>query len=137
MSTAKKPFLPRVEHFTDCTGAKRAFEICQGLKTDGVVVSAYEVEPPCAPGYKFSAWSATQGDALGKLRLKIREGLARRYLSGIPEHGLGMLTHNLSGLVGSGGLIIDGRHIPFNEIVAEFSSFEGWGIEIKITDSSV
>lgn len=137
MNTAKKPFLPRVEHFTDCTGSKRAFEICQGPQTDGVEVSAYEVDPPCAPGYKFSSWSATQGDALGKLRLKIKEGLSRRYLANHPEIGIQMLTHDLRGLVGSGGLTIDGRHVPFSQLLTELSTFEGWGIEIKITDSSV
>lgn len=137
MNTAKKPFLPRVEHFTDCTGAERAFEIHQGPQTDGVVVNAYEVDPQHSPGYEFSAWSATIGDALGKLRLKIKEGLSLRYLTNHPEHGIQMLTHDLRGLVGSGGLTIDGRHVPFTQLLTELSTFEGWGIEIKITDSSV
>lgn len=137
MKQAKKPFLPRVEHFMDCAGNKRAFELSQGPQTDGVVVTACEIDPLHKPGYEFSTWSATIGDALGTLRLKVKEGISRRHLATDSEHGLEMLTHTLRGLVDSGGLVIDGRHISNDQLLKALSSFEGWAIEIKITDPTI
>lgn len=134
MNQEKTPFLPRVEHFTDCTGLKRSFNITQGHQADGVVVTASEINPPCTPGYEFSAWSATIGDALGSLRLKIREGISHRYLAADSSGGFEMLTHTLRGLIDSGGLVIDGRHVSNDTIIDVLSSFEGWNIEIRITD---
>lgn len=134
MNQEKKPFLPRVEHFIDCAGNKLAFELSQGPQTDGVVVTACEIKPSHKPGYEFSTWSASLGDALGVLRLKIKEGISRRYLAADSEHGLEMLTHTLRGLVNSGGLVIDGRHVTNEQLLNALSSFEGWSIEINLTD---
>lgn len=134
MTDSNKPFLPRIEHFTDCTGRKLAFNITQGPQTDGAVVTAREIDPPHAPGYEFSSWSATLGDALGKLRRKVREGISRRYLAEDQERGLVMLASTLRGMVDSGGLNVDGRRITFNQLQSELSTVEGWTIEIKITD---
>lgn len=134
MTQGRKPYLPRVERFTDCAGQLRDFELTQGPQTDGVVVSARELNPLQLPGYEFSAWSPTMGDALGALRLKIREGLSRRYLADDPDRGIVMLTHTLRGLVNHQGVSIDGRHITNDQLLDLLSAFEGWGIDIKLTD---
>lgn len=136
MTEDKKPFLPRIEEFLDCTGKVLNFDLHQGPQTDGVMIYARQLAPDHAPGYEFSAWSVTMGDALGKLRGKIREGIARRYLAEHPERGLSMLTHTLKGVVGSGGVEIDGRHVTFDWLLAELQTFEGWGFELKIKDQS-
>lgn len=135
MSEAK-PFLPRIEHFTDCTGAQRSFELFQGPQSDGVLIKAREIDPPHAPGYEFSAWSATMGDALGKLRRKIRNGISRRYLAEDKDRGLVMLTGTLRGIVDSNGLNVDGRTLTFAQLQSELSSVDGWAIEIRIADPS-
>ena len=97
---------------------------------------AVEIDPPVDPGYEFSAWSSSLGEALGKLRAKIRAGLARRHLAEHPERGLQMLTDALAGQVASGGIIIDGRHVPFAWLVAELQALEGAWIEIRTSDPS-
>jgi hypothetical protein len=136
MNPSDKPFLPRIEAFLDCNGKVLEFELTQGPQTDGVLVSARQVNPETAPGYEFSAWSFGIGDALGKLRLKIRAGISRRYLATHPERGLQLLTFGFKGVVGSGGVTIDGRHVPFDWLVTELQAFEGWDIELQIKDGS-
>lgn len=136
MSEANTPFLPRVEYFMDCAGKERAFELSQGPQTDGVVVTAHEVDPPHAPGYEFSAWSSTIGDALGALRGKIREGISRRYLAEDPDRGLIMLTNKLRGIIEEDGITVDGRRMLYEQLLSELLTVQGWVIEIRITDPS-
>lgn len=131
--TSPEPVLPRVSEYLDCTGRLLRFEITQGPQTDGVVVTARQLDPETEPGYEFSAWSATRGDALGKLHHKIKAGISRRYLGEHPRHGLSLLTDGFSGIVAYGGVTIDGRHVPFGDIIDLLQTYEGWGIELRIT----
>ncbi|MPN03605.1 hypothetical protein SDC9_150836 [bioreactor metagenome] len=128
--------LPLEETYLDCNGRDRKFEIQQGPQTDGVLVRAREVSPAAWPGYEFSAWSSSLGDALGKLRARIRDGLARRYLIEHPKRGLQMLSSSLVGEIASEGLVIDGRMIQFDQVKQLLSAHEGQVISITIKDGS-
>jgi len=86
------------------------------------------------PGYEFAVWSSTMGNALGLLRLKIKEGISRRYLGSDTEHGVEMLTQTVRGMLDYGGVVVDGRMLSYDQLLQALSSFEGWSIEIKITD---
>ena len=132
--TSHKPVLPRVSEYQDCTGRLLRFEITQGPQTDGVVVTARQLEPEVLPGYEFSAWSATRGDALGKLHQKIRASIARRYLGEHPNHGLSLLTDEFAGVVASGGVTIDGRHVSYPELIELLHVYEGHRIELRLSD---
>lgn len=130
------PFLPREEEFLDCTGKLLRFKLTQGPQTDGVVVYAYQLDPEHAPGYEFSAWSAARGDALGKLRRKIQEGISSRHMAEHPTRGLSLLTHGFAGRIDYGGVTIDGRHVPFEWITKQLQTYEGFQIEVRIKDPS-
>ena len=134
--TSHKPVLPRISEYQDCTGRLLRFEITQGPQTDGVVVTARQLAPEVWPGYEFSAWSATLGDALGRLGRKIKAGISRRYLGEHPRHGRSLLTDGFTGLVSSGGVTIDGRHVSYQELIDLLHVYEGHRIELQITDPS-
>ena len=134
MNQEQKPFLPRVESFQDCTGRTRSFNITQGQQPEGVLVTASEIDPPQMPGYEFAVWSSTMGNALGLLRLKIKEGISRRYLGIDTGRGVEMLTHTVRGMLDYGGVVVDGRVLSYDQLLQVLSSFEGSAIEIKITD---
>ncbi len=134
--TSHKPVLPRVSEYLDCAGRLLRFEITQGPQTDGVVVNARQLDPETSPGYEFSAWSATRGDALGRLHRKIKAGISRRYLGEHPRHGRSLLTDGFTGVVASGGVTIDGRHVSYPELIDLLQVYEGWGIELRIKDQS-
>ena len=125
---------PFEETFQDCAGRILRFEIRRGPQTDGVAVTAHQLDPEHWPGYKFSSWSATLGDALGRLRAKIRAGISRRYLGEHQQLGLSLLTNRLAGEIGSGGVIVDGRHIPFDRLIDLLQIHEGGSIYLHITD---
>lgn len=130
------PFLPRRERFLDCTGREREFELYQGPQTDGVLVMAREVDAPEFPGYAFAAWSSNMGDALGRLRARIRAGLSRRYLVEQPGQGLQLLADEIVGEVWDEGLVVDGRMIDYDEIRRLLTIREGHTVTIQITDGS-
>lgn len=132
----EKPFLPRVEEFLDCTGALLQFRLTDAHHAAGVLLYAHQIDPEHSPGYEFSAWSATSGDAIGKLRRKIRDGISRRHMATHPKFGVSLLTHDLSGMIQSDGLVIDGRLVPFEKVVAAFQAFGGWQIEVRFKDAS-
>ena len=136
MNTSDKPFLPHLESFLDCTGEMREFKLTQGPQTDGVMVYALETAPENTPGYAFEVWSATLGDALGRLRSKIKTGLATRHLAEHPDRGLAILADCLSGRIDSGGVTVDGKHVQWDWLVTQLQTYEGWKIEIKIKDAS-
>jgi len=132
----RRAVLPCREIFLDCTGRERAFEITQGPQTDGVVVRAREIDPPTFPGYAFSAWSATLGDAMGRLRERIRSGLSRRYLVEHPSHGLQLLASTMEGEIWSEGLVIDGRMVEYPDLRRLLAAREGDTVTIQIKDSA-
>ena len=134
--TSPKTTLPRVSEHQDCTGRLLRFEITQGPQTDGVVVTARQLEPETLPGYEFSAWSATLGDALGRLHHKINAGIARRYLGEHPRHGLALLTDSFAGVIAGAGVVIDGRHVTFGDLIELLHVYEGHHIELRITGQS-
>lgn len=132
----RRPVLPGRETFLDCTGRERAFEITQGPQTDGVVVRAREIDPPAFPGYAFAAWSATLGDALGRLRERIRSGLSRRYLVEHPERGLQLLASSMEGEIWGEGLVIDGRMVEYADLRRLLAARDGDTVTIQIKDSA-
>ena len=131
-----KRTLPWRERFLDCTDKEREFEFSRGQQTDGVVVKAIEINPDEEPGYSFSSWSSTLGDALGRLRSKISTALARRHIGNHPNRGLEMLAHDLSGQISCGGIIVDGRFVSFDKLLEMLQVYEGWEFELSIKDGS-
>lgn len=133
---SEEPFLPRVEEFLDCTGALLQFRLTEARQAAGVLLYAHQIDPEHSPGYEFSAWSATFGDAIGKLRRKIRDGVSRRHLAEHPARGLSLLTEGFSGVIDSGGITIDGRRVSFDWITDQLQVREGFQIEVRIKDPS-
>lgn len=134
MEASKEPFLPRFEQYLDCSGQMREFELYQSPQSEGVLLYALEVGQK--PGYEFSAWSSAFGDAIGKLRRKIREGVSRRYLAEHPQHGLQMLTGQLAGQISQTGLVVDGRLLPWEALIEQLQASQGFNISLEITDGS-
>jgi len=133
----EKSFLPREETFIDCTGATRTFRIFQ-FPTDGrpvesgYVITAEEITGD-ASGYEFNAWSPCLGDCLGKLRRKIRRGLASRHV--VVRNGeLSMLQDKISGIISSGGMVIDGSFYDWDSLIKLFSVYEGSQADLVFTD---
>lgn len=130
---------PIRQEVEDHAGKTRVFIItCQegGL---GFRVSAEE-EGMESMGYRFEAYSETSPyDALGRLRLKMRRGVAIRHLSGQSDGPL-MLHDTLRGWISSDGsgeavMIVDGIPLSFEEFSSILNSHEGWEFELRLIDS--
>lgn len=124
---------PRVEIATDCCGNVRRFSV-ELLTTDGgFFLRARELGVETA-GYEFAAHSeASPYLALGRLRARIREALATRYLT--LEDGHRRFGHDRAvGRIGYSGMVIDGQEVPFEEFATMLQSYEGWQFSLKIAD---
>jgi hypothetical protein len=124
---------PRIETATDCCGRLRRFMV-DLLTTDGGYFLRAQEDAEDGTGYHFAAHSDTSRYlALGRLRQRIREGLATRYLSF--EDGTRRLGHDVAvGTIGFGSVLIDGQDIPFDEFLMILQSYEGWQFSLRIAD---
>ena len=86
---------PRVELFTDCCGQARRFEVSLHTTDGGYFLRATEIrEGP--GGYEFAAHAESSPYlALGRLRQRIAQGLATRYL--VVAEGQQRLSHDREG----------------------------------------
>lgn len=132
---AHESAFPRTEEFTDCRGATRSFAIEMRDILDGFYLTAKEIGPDNG-GYTFEMYSASSPyHALGDLRGKIRRELSTRYLN--IEYGRRALSHDvMKGRIGYDGVVVDGEHIPFDELVAMLTTYEGFEFSLQIVESS-
>jgi hypothetical protein len=131
-SIPEDPF-PASEVFVDCCGRSREFDLELLDIGRGCFVRATE-RVAGNDGYAFAAHSETDPWlALGRLRDKIREGLATRYL--VEGQHPPSLTHDVvAGHITYGGIVVDGRQLGFDELTTLLSSYEGWHFTLKIVD---
>lgn len=133
MTTPFDDTFPTAEIFVDCCGQRHEFRI-ELLDNDrGFFLRATE-HVSGDDGYAFAAHSETDPYlALGRLRRKIHEGLAIRYLS--KEDGQRSLSHEAAvGHITDGGVVVDGRRLTYGEFATILSAYEGWQFSLKITD---
>lgn len=101
---------------------------------DGFFVSAREQHNGniLLSGYQFEAFSGSSlADALGKLRARVRTGIATRFLAE-DDHGLHMTHHRLAGRITNSGLVIDGRYLSMDELATLLRTHEGFRIRMEI-----
>ena len=73
--------------------------------------------------------------ALGDLRWRIRKMLSTRHL--IKQDGRQSLTHDrLRGRISSGGVVVDGIFLTFEQLAELVQTYEGFQFDLKIVDSS-
>lgn len=128
-------YFPNVESFTDCTGQRREFIIELLEQPNGYFLRANEKErSEHEPGYHFAAYSpADPYYALGILRDKIRRGLATRYL--VEAGGRRSPGHDrLQGHITYGGVVVDGKLVPFDEFCSMLDTYEGFQFSLTIVD---
>jgi hypothetical protein len=123
----------RTETFTDCCGAVRHFSV-QLLTTDGgFFLRATEIGVDSID-YSFAAHSESSPYlALGRLRDRIREGLATKYIS-VEDARRGLSHRRAVGTIGYGCVVIDGQEIPFEEFAEILQTYEGWQFSLRIGD---
>lgn len=125
---------PVSETVVDCCGRRRVFAL-ELLETgSGYFVRATE-KVSGNDGYAFAAHSETDPYlALGRLRGKIHEGLATRYLAE-GDHQPRLGHHAAAGHISHGGVVVDGRYLTFDELAAILSGYEGWQFKLEIVDA--
>lgn len=122
---------PKSDTFLDFEGKERTFNYSVLETGSGFVVSANEEKEN---GYEFQAFSETSPfNVLGDLRVKIRKRLSTRYLQK-EDSGLHLYHDELKGHIGYGGIVIDGKFIPFDKFNSMIQTYEGFFIEIKINE---
>ncbi|HEX2203190.1 MAG TPA: hypothetical protein VHG91_07820 [Longimicrobium sp.] len=126
---------PRTEAFTDCRGAARSFAIELREAMAGFFLTAREIGEDKG-GYEFEMYSASSPyHALGDLRGKIRRELSTRYLT--VEHGRRAFSHDaMKGRIGYDGIVVDGEHIPFDELFTMLTTYEGFELSLRIVEPS-
>jgi hypothetical protein len=108
-------------------------------KVLGFTVRATE-EGRKGTGYEFAAYSEMSPySALGRVRDKMRRGLATRHITGSP--GDYQMTHDqLRGRISSDReagvlLVVDGTPLTMEDIAEILSTHEGWAFELRIVDA--
>jgi hypothetical protein len=125
---------PESETFVDCCGKSREFAL-ELLDTGGGYFVRATERPTGSNGYAFAAHSESDPYlALGRLRGKIQKGLATRYLA--EDDHQPRLGHDVAvGHISYGGVVVDGRHLSFDEFAAILSAYEGWHFKLEIVHS--
>jgi hypothetical protein len=132
---------PESEAFVDCSGKRRVFSLqCHQVPTGWTVIATEVTDNDF--GYRFDSFSPSNPYlALGQARVKIRAGLATRYLlAAEPEPALSHDT--LRGHIGWDRttdrpvLVVDGRPLSMYELECILRTYEGWRVELRIVDSA-
>ena len=129
------PDFPRKEKFVDFAGRTRMFTVKLDELPWGYGLWAIE-DVEGDDGYQFRAFSPVDPfHALGQLRAKIPKLLLVRHL--VKQDGRWSLTHDrLRGCVSSGGIVVDGNFLTFDELAELIQTYEGFQFDLKIADSS-
>jgi hypothetical protein len=126
---------PRTEEFVDFADRTRKFAVEQFPVPSGYgVCAAEDVEGD--DGYVFMAYSTVDPfHAPGNLRMRIRKLLSVRHL--LEKDGSLSLTHDrLRGRIASGGVVVDGIFLTFEQLAELIQTYEGFQFDLKIVDSS-
>jgi len=130
---------PRREEAEDCAGRMRSFLVDCHEGGLGYTVRAVE-ERHEGVGYEFAAYSETSPySALGRVRQKMRQGLATRHVTGSAGN-YQMLHDRLRGRIawhpeGRMVLVVDGIPLEIEDLAEILRSHEGWGFELQIADA--
>jgi hypothetical protein len=135
MSSNRSPDFPSTEEFVDFAGRTRKFAIEQYPVPSGYGVCASE-DVEGDDGYVFRALSTVDSfHALGDLRRRIRKLLSVRHL--LEKDGELSLTHDrLRGRISSGGIVVDGIFLTFDQLADLVQTYEGFQFDLKIVDPS-
>ncbi|KAF3983031.1 MAG: hypothetical protein HFP81_02430 [Methylococcales symbiont of Hymedesmia sp. n. MRB-2018] len=122
---------PKEDEFIDYEGKKRHFTYQVNKTAIGCTVYATE---KVENGYEFSGYSPTDPfDILGELRSKIKKRLSTKYLQ--EQNGEFSFSHDQAiGHISSGGVVIDGKFIPFDDLSNMMQTYEGFTFNLKITE---
>ena len=130
---------PMREEVEDYAGRGRVFVITCHEGGLGFTVRATE-EGREGTGYEFAAYSETSPySALGRVRDKMRRGLATRHITG--SRGAYQMTHDqLRGRISSDRetgvfVVVDGIPLTMEDLAEILSTHEGWGLELRIVDA--
>jgi hypothetical protein len=123
----------------DYAGQARVFVIDCHEGGLGFTVRATE-EGLQGTGYEFAAYSETSPySALGRVRDKMRRGLATRHITGPP--GDYQMTHDyVRGRISSDRetgvfLVVDGIPLTMEDVAKLLGTHEGWTFELRIADA--
>jgi hypothetical protein len=124
---------PFEEKFLDYEGNKRTFKFSIHDVFVGKCITAKDLNSL----YEFSICTTDKDPAwaIGNLRSKIKKQLSIRYLHNLND------TYNFShdeakGKISSGGVVIDGKFISFDELSSMLQVYEGFSFELTIKESS-
>lgn len=123
--------VPKIRTYTDCTGRQIVFS--HGVHIlDGKGVSITATETNGNPGYEFtSEVCATPHIAYLDLHKKIQIGLKQKHLLFTDNH-LDLLANEMTGRVGYGGIVVDGKLVTFEQFADLLQTYEGWHISVKL-----
>ena len=127
------PVYEEREHFTDCAGAIRYFDLTiYDIPGAGFSGQANEVTSATDGGYMLRSFAeASFTTALARLRGKIRAGLAQRFLIHDGE-ALDMPLERLCGRIDCDGVVVDGRLLDWAALQSLLQTYEGWEFELRI-----
>ena len=139
MNETKRDF-PLIESYRNAAGKTIGFSIDVTNLSSGVTVTAIETDKSKGKriGYHFNVYSGTLNEALWKIRSKIKENLATKYID--EEDGHTVLTHDkLVGRITSSDngdtvIEVDGKEIDAEKFWKILSMYEGSEISFKIKE---
>ena len=126
---------PKTEEFVDFAGRTRKFIIKLADLPLGYVVSAVE-DVEGDDGYVFKAFSPVDAfQALADLRKKIPRLLSVRHLLKKDER-LSLTHDRLRGQISSGGVVVDGIFLSFDQLADLIQTYEGFQFDLKIVEAT-
>ena len=139
MKESEKDF-PIVESYRNAAGKNIEFTINAEQLAIGYSVTAIETDKSKGKriGYNFHVFSGTINEALWKIRSKIKENLATKYVD--EEEGHKVLTHDklvgriTSSDIGNTVIEVDGKEIDAEKFWGILSMYDGFEISIKIKE---
>ena len=107
-------------------------KVCDHLRARGYAAEAREVTTSEHGGYVFKAFAEASGTmALARLRGKVRQGLAQRFL--IKDGAtIEMPFERIRGRIDSEGVVVDGRLVTWDEFLELLHPYEGWEFDLRI-----
>lgn len=133
MDTTPGQDFPDSESFVDCAGVRRHFELDgRHLPDHGYAAEVREVTSSEHGGYVFKAFAEASGTmALDRLRGKVRQGLAQRFLI---QDGptVEMPFERIRGHIDSEGVVVDGQLVTWDEFPELLRPCEGWEFDLRI-----
>ena len=133
MNTTHNGDFPSSESFVDCAGVRRHFELeVRHLPNHGYAAEAREVTSSDHGGYVFKAFAEASGTlALARLRGKVHQGLAQRFL--IKDGAtVEMPFERLRGRIDSEGVVVDGQLVNWDEFIELLLTHEDWEFDLRI-----